>query len=318
MKVIKLNHPHSYKNNDFPSIVMALGFFDGVHIGHQKVINQAKEIAAQHKQQSAVMTFDPHPSVVLGKGKTDVHYITPLEDKIKLMAKLKVDYLFVVHFTKEFSQLLPEEFVKSYLIQLNVKHAVAGFDFTYGKFGKGTMQTLPSHAQGFFDVTIIPKLEIHHQKISSTSIRQFIQNGEMEKANRLLGRYFTTKGPVIHGKKRGRTLGFPTANIRTDHDYLLPQIGIYIVKVFAAGMWKQGVCSVGFNPTFHNPEGKQLSIEIYLLDFDQDIYGEIVTVEWHKRIRDEKKFNDIEQLKAQIQKDIENTREYFSSLNEET
>lgn len=318
MKVIRLDYPHSYTSSDFPPLVMALGFFDGVHLGHQKVINQAKEMASLHNQKSAVMTFDPHPSVVLGKSQERVQYITPVEDKIKLMEDLNVDYLFIVHFTKEFSQLLPEEFVKNYLVHLHVKHAVAGFDFTYGKFGKGNMTTLPIHSEGFFDVTVVPKLEKNNQKISSTSIRQSIQTGEIVKANQLLGRYFTTKGTVIHGKKRGRTIGYPTANISTDRDYFLPQIGIYIVKVFVNNIWKQGVCSVGYNPTFHNPEGKQLSLEVYLLDFEQEIYGELVTIEWHKRIRDEKKFNGIEQLKAEIQNDVEKTKEYFSSLNEET
>ncbi|GIN70429.1 riboflavin biosynthesis protein [Bacillus sp. J14TS2] len=313
MKVIQLDHPHSYTNSDFPPLVMALGFFDGVHLGHQKVIHQANEIASLHNQQSAVMTFDPHPSVVLGKGQEAVQYITPVEDKIKLMEDLNVDYLFIVHFTKEFSQLLPEEFVENYLVQLNVKHAVAGFDFTYGKFGKGNMETLPVHSEGSFDVTIVPKLEVNNQKISSTSIRQSIQNGEIVQANQLLGRYFTIKGTVIHGKKRGRTIGFPTANISTDREYFLPQIGIYIVKVFVDGNWEQGVCSVGYNPTFHNPEGKQLSLEVYILDFNQEIYGETVTIEWHKKIRDEQKFAGTEQLIAQIKKDTDVTREYFSS-----
>lgn len=314
MKVIRLDYPHSYTSSDFPPLVMALGFFDGVHLGHQKVINQAKEMASLHNQKSAVMTFDPHPSVVLGKGQEGVQYITPVEDKIKLMEDLNVDYLFIVHFTKEFSQLLPEEFVKNYLVHLHVKHAVAGFDFTYGKFGKGNMDTLPIHSEGYFDVTVVPKLENDQEKISSTSIRQFIKDGDIENANQLLGRCFITKGTVIHGKKRGRELGFPTANISTDLTYLLPHTGIYIVKVLVNGKWNQGVCSVGYNPTFHDPEEKQLSIEVYLLNFNQDIYGEFVTVEWHKKIRDEKKFDGIDQLISEIKKDTEEAKEYFSSM----
>src|SRR5690606_965027 len=169
-----IHHPHQFQKGEYPELAIALGFFDGVHIGHQKVISTATSIAKENNWKSAVMTFDPHPSVVLGKGKKPVQYITPLEDKIKFINTLGVDYLFV----------------DQYLINLNVKHVIAGFDYSYGKFGKGNMELLPKHSKGNFDVTTISKLEKNNEKISSTAIRQLINNGDMQGARKLLGRYY--------------------------------------------------------------------------------------------------------------------------------
>ncbi|MBS4194029.1 bifunctional riboflavin kinase/FAD synthetase [Lederbergia citri] len=315
MKVIMINHPHQYSKDDFPPMAIALGFFDGVHKGHQEVISTARKIAIENEWKSAVMTFDPHPSVVLGKERKTVQYITPLKDKIDLISTLEIDFLFVVRFTSAFSSLEPETFVKEYLINLNAKHVVGGFDYTYGRFGKGTMETLPIHGKGFFDVTTVDKLEDHHEKVSSTKIRQLLHDGEMIKAKDLLGRFYVTKGTVVHGEKRGRTLGFPTANIQLENDYLVPKIGIYAVRFNVAGRWYNGVCSVGYNPTFKVPGETMLSIEVHILDFDESIYGEEVQVEWHIYMRNEEKFNGIEELKLQISKDVQTAIEYFYELD---
>lgn len=317
MKIVKIEHPHHYQKHDFPSLTMALGFFDGVHKGHQEVIRRTKEIALDNNTKSAVMTFDPHPSIVLGK-KTNVQYITPLSEKVEQIAALEVDYLMIVHFTESFANLLPEEFVKQYLLLLNVKHVVAGFDYTYGKFGKGTMETLPIHSEGKFGVTIIPKMEIEDEKISSTSIRVSLNQGDIERTNELLGRKFVNRGTVIHGEKRGRKIGFPTANILIEDDYIIPSTGIYVVKMLVKGNWELGACSVGYNPTFNQGGNVNLSVEVFLLDFDQSIYDEEVTIEWHKKLRDERKFDGVDELITQMKQDEEDTREYFKELNKET
>lgn len=317
MKIVRIEHPHHYQKHDFPSLTIALGFFDGVHKGHQEVIKMTKEIALEKNTKSAVMTFDPHPSIVLGK-KSNVQYITPLQEKIEQIAALEVDYLMIVHFTESFANLLPEEFVKQYLLLLNVKHVVAGFDYTYGKFGKGTMETLPIHSEGEFGVTIIPKMEIGDEKISSTSIRLSLNQGDIERTNELLGRKFVNRGTVIHGEKRGRTIGFPTANILIEDDYIIPNTGIYVVKMLVKGNWELGACSVGYNPTFNRVGESNLSVEVFLLDFDQSIYDEEVTIEWHKKLRDEQKFDGVDELIAQIKQDEDDTREYFKELNKET
>jgi riboflavin kinase / FMN adenylyltransferase len=314
MKVITVHHPHSFNREDFPPLSMALGYFDGVHKGHQKVIETAISAADKRKLKSAVMTFDPHPSVVLGRKHKHVRYITPIQDKIQLIEKLGVDYLFIVRFTSDFASLHPQEYVDKYIINLNVKHVSAGFDFTYGKLGKGNMETLPFHSRNEFAHTTVIKLAEHDEKISSTAIRKFLDEGEAEKAGNLLGRHYTTSGTVIHGDKRGRKIGFPTANIELSDDYIIPKTGVYAVRILVQNQWHNGVANLGYKPTFNNPDDKVLSIEVHIFDYDSSIYGEEVKVEWHQYIRSEKKFDCIEQLIAQIEKDKQHAIAYFQKI----
>lgn len=309
MEVIKLQHPHHL--SDMPPMVCALGYFDGVHLGHQKVILTAKEEALNLGLKSAVMTFDPHPSVVLGKGLKHVEYISPIEDKISLIQELGIDVVIIVHFTQEFAHLLPQEFIDQYIIGLNIKHVVAGFDFTYGKFGKGTMETLPFHSRNQFSYTVISKLSSGGEKVSSTLIRSHILNGDLVNLPMLLGRYYRTTGQVIHGDKRGRTIGFPTANIDLTRDYLLPPLGVYAVRFYVNNTWYDGVCNVGYKPTFNKDKSTKPNIEVHIFNFDHDIYGKSVTVEWHQFLRREQKFNGINELVEQIQKDKQNAIKYF-------
>lgn len=311
MELIKLNHPHSYKIEDFSPQVMALGYFDGVHLGHQEVIKTAMKIASDHGIKSAVMTFDPHPSVVLGKRLQHVEYITPIEEKIRVIENMGVDRLFIVHFTPEFANLLPQEFIDDYMIKLNVKHVVAGFDYTYGKMGKGTMETMQFHSRGKFEYSVVPKLSVADEKISSTLIRSSLREGKMDIIPMLLGRFYATTGVVIHGDKRGRTIGFPTANVDVWEDFILPPTGVYAVKIQVSGSWYQGVCNVGYKPTFNNEKPAKPSVEVHIFDFNKDVYGEVAVVEWHLKIREEQKFSGIDQLVAQIDKDKQKAIDYF-------
>jgi riboflavin kinase / FMN adenylyltransferase len=312
VEVIKLQHPHQI--SDMPPLVCALGYFDGVHLGHQKVILEAKQEALKLGLKSAVMTFDPHPSVVLGKSVQHVEYISPLYDKIKLLEDLGIDYVIIVHFSVEFAHLLPQEFIDLYIIGLNIKHVVAGFDFSYGRMGKGTMETLPFHSRNKFSHTVISKLLSDGEKISSTLIRTFILEGKMEDLPSLLGRFYQTMGKVIHGDKRGRTIGFPTANIELNEDYLLPPLGVYAVKLQINDQWFNGVCNMGFKPTFNQEKNHKPSIEVHIFDFDYDIYGLNVKIEWHKYIRKEQKFNGISELVHQIQLDKEISIKYLENI----
>ncbi|MBB5323627.1 riboflavin kinase/FMN adenylyltransferase [Anoxybacillus tepidamans] len=318
MKTRFITHPHYMKKEDFPPTVMALGYFDGVHVGHQRVICSAVQIATEKGYKSAVMTFHPHPSVVLGKKEQHVQLITPLKEKERLIAQLGVDYLYIVEFTAEFAELLPQQFVDQYIIGFHVKHVVAGFDFTYGRLGKGTMETLPFHSREQFTHTTVPKLTRNGEKISSTYIRQLLKNGEVCQLPELLGRFYTVEGTVISGEKRGRTIGFPTANIELADDYLLPALGVYAVKVKIGGETFEGVCNVGYKPTFHDKREGQPDIEVHIFNFSKDVYGEAVTIEWHKRLRSEQKFSSIEQLVAQIERDKEQAKAYFRNLSENT
>lgn len=302
-----LSHPHQLKKEDIQPTVIALGFFDGVHLGHQKVILKAKEIANEQNLQSAVMTFSPHPREVLGNTVDQIDYLTPLEKKISLIAELEIDILYVINFTKEFAALTPQQFVDEYLINLNVVHVVAGFDYTYGKLGKGTMETLEFHSRNAFDHTTVAKMENREEKISSTYIRHLLTRGEVNLVPNFLGEYYEINGKVVHGEKRGRTIGFPTANIERSNRYYLPMKGVYAVRVKIRETWVDGVCSIGYKPTFHEmlPEA---TIEVHLFNFQEDIYGLDVSIQWISFIRREMKFSSVNELIEQIEQDCDEAK----------
>lgn len=315
MKIIYLNYPNHLKTEEnLGPLSMALGFFDGVHKGHQRVIGEAIEHAEEKHIKSAVMTFDPHPSLVLGGRKEEVFYITPLQQKMEILKELGVDVCFIVRFTSEFAQLTPEQFIQYFIKDLNVVHVTAGFDFSFGNFGKGNMETMEQCSEGLFSVTTIPKQEDGEEKISSTRIRSLLKEGDVEQVCRLLGRPFQIVGTVVNGDKRGRTIGFPTANVEPEIGTFVPGRGVYAVRIQVQEKLYDGVCNIGFKPTFNNPDAKKLTVEVYIFDFSKDIYGEEVRVEWHRRIRNEQKFSGIEELKAQIQRDKETAIQFFETL----
>lgn len=314
MNVVHLKYPYQLNNVDpSTSYSLAVGFFDGVHRGHQTVINAAIEKAKELNVQSAVMTFDPHPSIVLGKSNERIFYITPLSQKLEILEELGVDTTFVVQFTSDFAKLSPEDFIQYFIRDFNVKHVTAGFDFSFGAFGRGDMKLMKELSQGDFGVTVIDEQIESGEKISSTRIRKKLQEGDMEEVHFLLGRPFQVPGIVVQGDKRGRTIGFPTANIQSMEGCFIPATGVYAVKILVQNKLYDGVCNVGYKPTFKNPDEKHLTIEVHILDFEKNIYGEEVKVFWYKRLRDEQKFDGIESLKAQIARDKERAIEYFSS-----
>lgn len=313
MNVHYLSYPnHLFKNEQNEAYSLAIGFFDGVHTGHQAVIQEALRKGKALNTKTAVMTFDPHPSLVLGGRKEQVFYITPLEQKLAILKDLQVDAVFVVRFTSDFAKLTPAQFVEAFIKQSNVKHVTAGFDFTFGAFGKGTMEDMENLSEGEFTVSVVSKQELTGEKISSTRIRTALKQGNMEEVKELLGRPFMLTGVVVHGDKRGRTIDFPTANIQPAEGQYTPATGVYAVKICVQEKWYEGVCNVGYKPTFNNPDEKKLSIEVHIINFEQSIYGEEVVVHWYKRIRSEQKFNGIEELKAQIGRDKLEAINYFS------
>ncbi|WLR52382.1 bifunctional riboflavin kinase/FAD synthetase [Bacillus tianshenii] len=302
MEVVHLSYPHEITADKAEPKVLALGFFDGVHRGHQQVIQTAKQIADEKAIKSAVMTFHPHPSVVLRKGKQHVRYITPPQEKAEQIEKLGIDILYIVKFDHGLSDLLPQEFVDEFLIRLNVKHVVAGFDFSYGRLGKGKMETLPFHSRGNFAQTTVGKVEKGSEKVSSTLIRQKIESGEVDELSQLLGRPYTVHGIVVHGDKRGRTIGFPTANVQLLDKFLMPPVGVYAVQIDVKGKRYDGVCNLGYKPTFHDNKEEPI-LEVHIFQFDGDIYEEEVSVMWVQRIRAEQKFDSVDALIAQIEQD---------------
>lgn len=314
MNVYHLSYPnHLYNVENGEEYSLAIGFFDGVHMGHRAVIQEALDKGKEMNLKTAVMTFDPHPSLVLGGRKEQVFYITPLEQKMEILEQMDVDTLFVVRFTSDFAKLTPGEFIDSFIRQANVKHVTAGFDFSFGAFGKGTMKDMAELSNGDYSVSVVGKQEMEGDKISSTRIRGALKEGNVEEAKELLGRPFMLTGVVVHGDKRGRTIDFPTANIQPKEGQFIPAIGVYAVKIQVQEKWFEGVCNVGYKPTFNNPDEKKLSIEVHIIQFNQSIYGEEVVVHWYKRIRAEQKFSGITELKEQIGKDKQVAVNYFQS-----
>lgn len=314
MITIEMNNPiESHYNH--PELALAIGFFDGLHLGHQSVINEMIKIAEQKGLKKAVMTFDPHPSVVLNPEKKRTDYLTPLQEKKNILEKMGIDYLFIVPFTSSFAQMEERTFIQDYFTRNKVKHVIAGFDFTYGKFGKGNMLKLDADKDGF-EVTAVPKLAIDNEKISTTQIREDLQTGAIKHANAQLGRAYKITGLVVQGEKRGRTIGFPTANVMPNEEFVLPRLGVYAVtlKRESTGITYQGVCNIGVKPTFHDPEKSQVSIEVNIFDFNESIYGERVEVEWHDFIRPEQKFDGIDALINQINQDKQTAIEILANL----
>jgi riboflavin kinase/FMN adenylyltransferase len=311
MQIIQLHHPYDPKQIPDSEVVMVLGFFDGVHKGHQKVIAIGKKIAQQRGLKLAVMTFNQHPSIVFQKVLPEnMKYLTSLEQKERLMAEQGADILYVVEFTSAFAHLAPQEFVDQYIVHLNSQVAVSGFDYTYGPKEIAGVEQLPGYAAGRFEVVTVPKEEQAGAKISSSRIRVGMEQGQMEEVTALLGYVYETEGTVVHGDARGRLLGFPTANVKVKNSVRLPRIGVYAVKIAVGGKWYIGMGSIGHNDTFG--AGRGLTVEVYILDFHQDIYGEQVIVQWHHYLRDQVKFDGAEALIAQLKQDEQDTAAYFS------
>lgn len=312
MRTIRLSYPQSLLEEKFPETAAAIGFFDGIHRGHQEVIGRAVQKAKAEGLESAVITFHPHPSSVLNQASQEIKYITPLNEKQEILQRMDIDRLYIITFDRELAGLSPSDFVDQFIVGLNIKYLVSGFDFTFGKKGEGDIRIMAELAQGRFTYEVVEKIEEDCEKISSTRIRKLLREGNVEKASILLGRPLTVKGIVIDGQKRGRTIGYPTANLKIPSDALLPKIGVYAVKVRYKQQAYEAMASLGLNPTFEY-ETQDLKLEVHLFDFSYDLYGEELIIEWCKYIRDEEKFSGLEALMEQIKDDERVIRSYFST-----
>lgn len=304
---------------DFSSIsaiknpVLTIGTFDGVHIGHKKIIDQLNEEASKIGGESVLFTFFPHPRMVIFPESHGLKLIQTQEEKLEKLKEMGLQNVIVFPFTFEFSRLSALEFVRDMLVnQLHVKKLVIGYDHQFGKNREGSIHFLRDVAETYeFEVIEIPAQDIAAVHVSSTKIREALNNGDIEKANDYLGAPFQLSGTVVKGKQLGRTIGFPTANIQLANDLkLIPQNGVYAVKVFYQNEYLNGMMNIGVRPTI---EGKNdPTIEVHIFDFDQTIYGESLRVELYKKTRDEQKFNGIEALKNQLKLDEISIRTFFS------
>jgi riboflavin kinase/FMN adenylyltransferase len=296
-----------------PNPVLTTGTFDGVHLGHLKIIRRLKELAHAIQGESVVLTFHPHPRMILYPEDDSLRLLSTMEEKIGLLEAAGVQHLIIHPFSKEFSRLTSLDFVRNVIVnQIGTRKLVIGYNHHFGRNREGSFEHLRQFGPLYgFDVEEIAARDVDQVEVSSTKIRKALQEGDVDTARAYLGRPYSLEGKVIKGRQLGRTLGFPTANISvTDPHKLIPAEGIYAVRVTAGTFKGIGMMSIGKNPTVS--KGGEQTIEVNILNFDQDIYGEIIRVDFIKRLRDEIKFAGLEELKAQLYKDRDTTLQVFA------
>jgi len=301
--------------NSISAKVTTIGTFDGVHIGHQKILKQVVQLAEEKGYIPVVLTLFPHPRMVLQKDNS-IKLLNTIEERIELLKTFGVKEVIVKKFTKEFANLSAKDYVKEILVdELNTKHVVIGYDHHFGKNRSANIIDLKKFAKLYnFKVKEISAQDIEDVTVSSTKIRNALNQGEVDLANSYLGYNFFITGTVIKGKGLGRTIDFPTANINITATYkLIPSDGVYVVKSKIENQTIFGMMNIGSNPTV---DGKTRSIEVHFFNFDKDIYNSELKIEFLKRLRSEEKFKNLEALKIQLKKDMEHASNYINSLNE--
>ena len=299
------------KRGLFDKLVVAIGQFDGFHLAHMELLNKVKIRAKAVHAKTALITFDPHPDFVLKKN-LDMTYISPLVDKAKDLAKMEFDYLIVIKFNNEVANTDPSDFVRNYLDKINVCEVVVGFDFRFGHFGKGTPEMIKSLSNNIKEVHIIDEIKYHDVKLGTTLIRELLSKGDVSTVIDVLGHPYTIEGEVVTGRKVGRTINLPTANLQVSPDYVKVKEGVYSVLVEYKGSEYMGIANYGHNPSFNYKSN--VTLEVHILDFNGDLYGETIKVKFIKYLRDEIKFCSKEEFIKQINEDISNTKTIINSI----
>lgn len=295
---------HISELSSLTNTIVTIGTFDGVHLGHQQIIKRLVELKKKQGGEIVLFTFDPHPRKVLFPDQSDLKLITTTQEKCELLREFGVDHVLVYPFTKEFAQMQAQDYISNIIAKgLKTKTLVIGYDHRFGSNREGNIETLKQLAPVYgFDVEEISAQEINELNISSTRIRKAIDEGDIKTANEFLGYSFFVTGTVVKGKQLGRTIGYPTANVLVeDADKLIPKIGVYAVNVVLKGVTYKGMLNVGTNPT--TDTDNKIKIEVNIFDFDKDIYGEIIKVEFVKWIRGEEKFANLDELKQALAND---------------
>ena len=295
-----------YHIDDFirlDNAVVTSGTFDGVHIGHKKILDRLKEIAIRNNGETVVITFWPHPRLVLYPEDTSLKLLNTFEEKADLLKAEGIQHLLRIPFTKEFSQIHSSDFIRKILVNcIGTKKLVIGYDHRFGKNREGSFEDLKKNSKDYgFGVEEIPKQEVDQIGVSSTKIRQALLSGDIQTASHFIGRPYSLSGRVVRGERLGRLMGFPTANIDVDaHNKLIPADGIYAVRTQYSKASFKGMLYIGKRPTL---DGTSRSIEVNIFDFEKDIYGETLKIEFIQQIRKDVKFNDLDTLKLQLQED---------------
>jgi riboflavin kinase / FMN adenylyltransferase len=310
-----LNVYHDINNfAKVPNPVVTTGTFDGVHLGHQRIIRRLKEIALKENGEVVLITFYPHPRMVLFPDDNELKMLNTQEEKARLLEQFGVNHLIIIPFTKQFSRLSSVEFVRDILCnKVGTKKLVIGYNHHFGRNREGSFEHLKEYGPVYgFTVEEIPAIDVDHVEVSSTKIRSALAEGDVKTANTYLGYAYPLSGQVIKGKQLGREIGYPTANISVSDTYkLIPADGIYVVEAALNGKTYRAMMSIGMNPTVN---GTERTLEVNLLDFSGDIYGENITVSFLDWIRPEKKFSGLDELKVQLGLDKEATIGYFERL----
>ncbi|MCW3077442.1 MAG: Riboflavin biosynthesis protein [Bacteroidetes bacterium] len=286
-----------------PTIV-TIGTFDGVHLGHQKILRRLQLLKEFHNLNTVVLTFEPHPRKILFPEQSDLKLITLIDEKLDLLEKYGVDVTVVYPFDKDFSNIESIEYIEEILLKsMKVKYLVIGYDHKFGKNRSGDIETLKKYADHYdYVVEEINALDIDKISISSSKIRHAIESGNIELANDYLGHYFFLNATVISGKKLGRTIGYPTANLKTaSKDKLIPKVGVYFVEVIINKEAYYGMLNIGYNPT--TDTDNTIKIEVHIFDFSEDIYNKTVRINFLKYLRDEEKFNTLDELTGALRSD---------------
>lgn len=296
-----------------PNAVVTSGTFDGVHLGHQKILNRLIESARQSNGEPVVITFWPHPRIVVSADSADLKLLNTLDEKIEYLQASGIDHLLVIPFNRDFSLLTSDEFIRKILLDtIGTKRLVIGYDHRFGRNREGGFDYLQAHSHEYgFEVEEIPSQDVEHLAVSSTRIRQSLLSGDVTTAAAFLGRSYTLSGTVVKGRQLGRQLGYPTANLELPESYkLVPADGVYAVRVKWKNDWYGGMLSIGTNPTV---EGTIRTIEVNIFDFDQEIYGEKLTLEFVIWLRGQIKYTSLEPLIQQIGQDKVDSLAYLQS-----
>ncbi|MGK9476453.1 bifunctional riboflavin kinase/FAD synthetase [Melioribacter sp. OK-6-Me] len=303
--------------------VVTVGSFDGLHLGHYKILSRLFDISEQCSCESVLFTFEPHPRLVISKDY-EIKLLTTLNEKIDILNKTKLDNLVIQKFSREFSEMTSEEFIYQILVnQLNLSHIVIGHDHKFGRDRMGDAEKLRQLGKQYgFEVTAVEAEKCNGEVVSSTKIRNALAEGNIDKANLFLGRNYSFEGIVVKGAQRGRRLGFPTANIKLDNNYkALPANGVYAVNAFLNGNSLMGIMNIGLRPTFN--EKPEITIEVHLINkdfskYEKNIYGERLKVEVIKRIRKEIKFDSVDMLIKQIEDDKKTALQILSKFEDKS
>lgn len=299
---------------DVPTPIVTIGMFDGVHLGHQSILNFLKSEAEKANGQSTVLSFWPHPRVCFEGDATKLRHLNSIEEKINRLSLSGIGHFVIIPFSKEFSQLSPERFVHEVLVKrMNVHTVIVGYDHNFGHKGAGDYDLLKKLGDEFgFNVKQLPALAVKGENISSTKIRNALHAGDIETANHYLSYPYSLTGKVEPGKQLGRTIGFPTANIALYEKLkLIPHNGVYIITAKTDYGFHRGIMNIGTRPTVDNSTRR--SIEAYLFDFDKDLYGKEISIQFHSKLREELKFSSLDALKTQIMQDECYGRQYFKT-----